>query len=110
MVDSRHIHLVATKHVMRHLKGTLDRGVIYTSDSEFRLSGYNDSDCSGSVEDRKSTSGCCFGLGSCVISWLSRNKTSVSLTTSKDEYIAACSSCRKKYGFTNYWQDCLISR
>ena len=29
MVELRHVHLVVAKHVMRYLKGTLDRGQIY---------------------------------------------------------------------------------
>ena len=81
MVDPRHVHLVAIKHVMRYLKGALDGGLKYTTDNEFRLCGYNDSNWAGSAEDRKRTSGCCFSLGSGVISWLSIKKTSVSLNT-----------------------------
>jgi hypothetical protein len=37
--------------------------------------------------DRKSTYGCCFSLGSGMISWLSRKQTSVALSTSEAEYI-----------------------
>ena len=33
-----------------------------------RLAGYTDSDWAGCAFDRKSTSGCCFGLGSVVVS------------------------------------------
>ena len=55
MVDSRRVHLVAVKHVIRYLKGTLDYGLKYASSSKFRLYGYADSDCVGSVEERKST-------------------------------------------------------
>ena len=43
MVEPIHVHLVAPKHVMRYLKGTLDCGLIYIADSEFRLCGYIDS-------------------------------------------------------------------
>jgi hypothetical protein len=34
MVESRHVHLVATKHVLRYLKGTVDFGLQYGSDRE----------------------------------------------------------------------------
>jgi hypothetical protein len=68
LVDPRHVHLVATKHVMRYLKGTIDYGLSYDGDHNFTLSGYTDSDWAGSVVDRKSTSGCCFSLGSAMIS------------------------------------------
>ena len=72
MVESRHVHLVATKHVMRYLKGTLDYGLTYVVDLEFRLCGYTDSDWEGRAKYIKSTSGCCFSLGLGIISWLSR--------------------------------------
>jgi hypothetical protein len=68
-VDPRHVHLVVAKHVMRYLKGTLDYGLCYTGDHDFRLYGYTDSDWVGSASDRKSTLGCCFSLGSAMTSW-----------------------------------------
>ena len=37
MVEPRHVHLVAAKHVMRYLKGTLDCGLIYATENGFRL-------------------------------------------------------------------------
>ena len=72
MVDSRHVHLIAAKHVLRYLKGTIDYGLRYVLDCEFGLVGYTDSDWAGSVTDWKSTSGCCFSLGSIVIAWGSK--------------------------------------
>jgi hypothetical protein len=72
LVESIHVHLFATKHVMRYLKGTLDCGLSYDEDHDFTLSGYTNSDWDGNVSHRKSTSGCCFILGSTMISWQSR--------------------------------------
>jgi len=92
MIEPRHVHLVAAKHVMRYLKGTLDYGLSYDGDHNFTLSGYTDSDWAGSVSDRKSTSGCCFSLGSTMISWQSRKQSSIALSTTEAEYIAACSA------------------
>eukprot|EP00253_Pinus_taeda_P026897 PITA_26897 len=37
----------------------------------------------------KSTSGCCFGLGSAVVSWFSRKQQSVALSSAEAEYMAA---------------------
>jgi hypothetical protein len=92
LVEPRRVHLVAAKHVMRYLKGTLEYGLCYTGDHDFRLYGYTDSDWAGSVSDRKSTSGCCFSLGSAMTSWQSRKQSSISLSTTEAEYIAACST------------------
>ena len=71
MVDPRQVHLVAAKHVLKYLKGTIDYGLGYARDCKFGLVGYTDSNWVGSVPDRKSTSGCCFNLGSAVIAWCS---------------------------------------
>ena len=87
MVEPIHVHLVATKHVMRYLKGTLDCGLGYTCDNEFLLCGYTDSNWARSVEDIKNTSGCCFSMGSGVISSLSRKQTSGALSTTEDTYM-----------------------
>jgi hypothetical protein len=92
LVEPRCVHLVAAKHVMRYLKGTIDYGLSYDGDHDFTLSGYTDADWAGSVSDRKSTSGCCFSLGSAMISWQSRKQSSIALSTTEAEYIAACSA------------------
>ena len=92
MVDPRQVHLVAAKHILRNLKGTIDYGLRYVADCEFGLVGYTDLDWAGSVTERKSTSGCCFSLGSTVIAWRIRKQTSVVLNTTKVEYIDACSA------------------
>jgi hypothetical protein len=92
LVEPRHVHLVAAKHVMRYLKGTLDYGLSYDGDHNFTLSGYTDSDWDGSVSDRKSTSGCCFSFGSAMISWQSKKQSNISLSTTEEKYIVVCSA------------------
>jgi hypothetical protein len=92
MVEPRHVHLMEEKNILRYLKGIVDYGLRYVSYHEIRLQGYADSDWVGSVADRKSTLGCCFSLGSTMISWLSGKKTSVALSTTEAEYIATCST------------------
>jgi hypothetical protein len=39
LVEPRRVHLVAAKHVMMYLKGTLDFGLSYNGDHDLRLSG-----------------------------------------------------------------------
>jgi hypothetical protein len=52
------------------------------------VQGYVDADWAGSVVDRKSTSGCCFTLGSAMVSWCSRKQSFAALSTAEAEYIA----------------------
>jgi hypothetical protein len=53
------------------------------------LIGYIDLDWAGCAVDRKSTSRCCFGLGSTVVSWFSWKQRSVALSSAEGEYMAA---------------------
>jgi hypothetical protein len=54
LVEPRRVHLIAAKHVMRYLKGTLEFGICYTGDLDFRMVDYTDSDWAGSVLKEKS--------------------------------------------------------
>ena len=72
LVQPRQVHLVAAKHVMRYLKCTIDFGLYYDGSHEYRLYGYTNADCAGSILDRKSTSGGCYSLGYAMISWFSK--------------------------------------
>ena len=71
LTDLRHVHLTATKHILRYLKGTVDYGLKYKADMKINLEGYVDLDWAGSSIDRKSTLGCYFSMGSGMISWFS---------------------------------------
>ena len=57
LVKPRRFHLIAAKHVMRYLKGTVDFGLYYVRDHDYRLYGYTNSDCAGSVVERNITLG-----------------------------------------------------
>jgi hypothetical protein len=98
MSEPRQLHWVAAKHVLRYLRGTVGYGLRYFSSGEVMLQGYTNSDWAGSADDRKSTSGTYFSLGSAMISWISRKQKSVALNTAEAEYIATCDACTKQYG------------
>jgi hypothetical protein len=76
------------KHVLRYLRGTVGHGLRYTSSIDMIWKEYIESDWAGSAVDRKSTFGCCFTLGSFMVSWSSRKQTFVALNTAEEEYIA----------------------
>ena len=63
LMDLRHIHVMDPKHVLRYLKGIVDYGLKYDANHKINIHGYVDSNWTGSVTDRKSTSACCFSLG-----------------------------------------------
>ena len=61
------------------MNGTKGFGILYTAVNDFKLVGYTNSDWTGSLDDRKSTSGYMFRIGyiaanavACQDIWLSR--------------------------------------
>ena len=54
---------------------------------------YSDVDWAGSMDDRKSTSGNAFFMGDCLVSWLNKKKSFISLSTAEAEYIAVVDCC-----------------
>ena len=88
----RHVHLIAAKHILRYLRGTIDYGLKYEVNQKMNLEGYVDSNWVGISIDRKSTSVSCFSMGSGVISWFCRTQSRVALCTTEAEYVAACSA------------------
>ena len=92
LVKPRWVHLIASKHVMRYLKGTIDLVLYYGRDHDYRLYRYMDSDWVVSAKYMKSTSGGCYCLGSSMISWFSKKQSNVDLSTTEAESITACST------------------
>ncbi|KAG8481269.1 hypothetical protein CXB51_026034 [Gossypium anomalum] len=68
------IHLKTAKKILRYIRGTLNHGVMFKKENELKLTGYSDSDWTGSVDNMKSTSGYFFTLGSNVFCWSSKKQ------------------------------------
>ena len=81
LVKTRHVQLIAAEHVMRYLKCTIEFDLYYVGYHDYKLYGYTDSYWEGRTEDRKSTLGGCYCLGSSMISWFSSKQSKVSLST-----------------------------
>jgi hypothetical protein len=91
--DPKECHLVAFKRILRYLVSTPCFEVSYPKGSTFDLIRYLDSDYAGCKVDRKSTSGTCQFLGRSLVSWSSKKQTSVALSTTEAEYVAAGQCC-----------------
>ncbi|KAK6117906.1 hypothetical protein DH2020_048354 [Rehmannia glutinosa] len=70
-------HMIATKRILRYLKGCQEVGLWYPKEGGFKLIGYSDSDYAGCIVDRKSTSGTCQMLGNRLVSWFSKKQNSI---------------------------------
>jgi hypothetical protein len=94
MEKPTHEHLGAVKRIIRYIAGTIRYGVQYGREEEWKLIGFSDSDLSGDVDTKKSTSGIIFFLGYSLVSWKSQKQKVVALSSCEAEYIvvatAAC--------------------
>eukprot|EP00253_Pinus_taeda_P030056 PITA_30056 len=68
-----------------------------------------DADWVGSVDDRKSTSGGAFFMGSKLVSWLSKKQRSIALSTVEAEYVVAASCCTQLLWMMQTFQDYQIT-
>ncbi|GKV33525.1 hypothetical protein SLEP1_g42028 [Rubroshorea leprosula] len=91
MEHPKELHLQTAKRILRYLCGTADFGLFYKKADQTDLAGFTDSDYAGDLDDRKSTSGFVFMLGSGAISWSSKKQPIVTLSTTEAEYVAATS-------------------
>ncbi|KAD4983048.1 hypothetical protein E3N88_19719 [Mikania micrantha] len=82
-------HQGDVRRILRYVAGTCELGLWYDRQSSLELIGYTDSDWAGCADDRKSISANVFMLGRCAISWSSRKQSTVALSSTEAEYIAA---------------------
>ena len=92
MAKPHESHWNAAKAVLKYLKGTLDYGIKYTDASNVELTSYLDFDWAGNKDDQRSTTGYAFSIGSGVVSWSSKKKPTVSLSSTEVEYKALCAA------------------
>jgi hypothetical protein len=66
---------------------------LYPKGKDLSLVSYTDVDWIGCIDDRRVTSGEVFYLGPCLVSWLRKKQSLVSLSTVEVEYIATVACC-----------------
>eukprot|EP00253_Pinus_taeda_P027816 PITA_27816 len=89
--NPKEAHLQAVKRIFKYLQGTQYYGLWYPRDIDLTLHAYTDADWAGSVDDRESTSGGAFFMGSRLVSWFNKKQSSIVLSTAEEEYVAATS-------------------
>ncbi|KAK8931242.1 hypothetical protein KSP39_PZI016333 [Platanthera zijinensis] len=80
-------HWEAVKRILRYLKGTSDFSLCFGG-PKISLHGYVESDMTGDIDSRRSTTEYVFTLGSAAVSWISRLQKTIALSSTEAEYVA----------------------
>ncbi|KAH9650552.1 protein kinase domain-containing protein [Citrus sinensis] len=81
-------HFEAVYRILRYLKGTPGRGLMFKKHGHLQVEVYTDADWAGSVTDRRSTSGYCSFIGGNLVTWRSKKQNVVARSSAGAEFRA----------------------
>lgn len=86
MHNPKDSHLQAVYRLLRYLKSTPGKGILYKNHGNLNLECYRDADYAGALTDRRSTSGYCTLLGGNLVTWRSKKQSIVSRSSAEAEF------------------------
>ena len=86
MQQPHELHWKETKRIFHYVQGTIDYGIHYATGAQLDLRSFTDSDWVGDGNDRKSTLGFVFMIGSVPICWSSKKQVTLTLSSIEVEY------------------------
>jgi hypothetical protein len=81
-------HWKALTHLVGYLKSGSFQGIKLRVPEDFKVVAYVDADNASDRNDRKSISGFLVTIGGCLVSWLSKKQTGVTLSSTESEFVA----------------------
>ena len=79
-------HWKAAKRILRYIQGTIQFGIHYRTRGKPLLVGFTVLDWADDLDDRKSTAGYVFSLGSGPITWACKKQQALALSSPEEEY------------------------
>lgn len=96
---------VNVKRILRYLKGTSSLGIEYSKGRATGLEVYSDADYAGCTDTRKSRTGIVSFYNNKPISWFSKKQTSVALSTTEAEFMAASEAAKEAIWLKRLYED-----
>ena len=79
-------HMNVVTQILRYLKGTIWKGIMFSKNGHLEITGYTDADWVGNISDRKSTSGYFTFVGGNLVTWRSKKQKVVALSSAKSKF------------------------
>jgi hypothetical protein len=88
-------HWKVAKRILRYVRGIVHFRIHYSSGGTPLLVGFIDSDWADDPDDRKSTAGYVFSLGSGPVTWACKKQQAIALSSAKAEYRVAVNASQE---------------
>ena len=79
-------HMEAVIRILRYLKSSPGKGLMFSKNDHVRVDGYTDADWAGNISDRKSTSGYFTFVGGNLVTWRSKKQKVVALSSAEAKF------------------------
>lgn len=79
-------HMEAVTRILRYLKASPGKGIMFRKNKHLRIDGYTDADWAENITDRKSTSGYFTFVGGNLVTWRSKKQKVVALSSAEAEF------------------------
>ncbi|KAH9796155.1 retrovirus-related pol polyprotein from transposon RE1 [Citrus sinensis] len=81
-------HMEAVYRILRYLKGTPGKGLLFKKNEARSVEAFTDADWAGSIKDRRSTSGYCTFVWGNLVTWRSEKQSVVARSSAEAEFRA----------------------
>ncbi|GJU56483.1 retrotransposon protein, putative, ty1-copia subclass [Tanacetum coccineum] len=98
-------HWTAIKNILKYLRNTKGRFLVYGGEKELRVTGYCNAGWQTDKDDSRSQSGWVFLLNGGAVTWKSSKQDTVADSTCESEYIAACEASKEAIWMKNFIGD-----
>jgi hypothetical protein len=79
-------HMDSVIQILRYLKASPGKGLMFSKNNHLKINGYTDADLAGSILDRKSTLGYFMFVGGNLVTWRSKKKKVVALSSAEAKF------------------------
>ena len=81
-------HMEAVYRILRYLKGTPGKGLLFKKNEARSVEAFTDADWAGSIKDRRSTSGYCTFVWGNLVTWRCKKQSVVARSSAEAEFRA----------------------